>query len=257
MKNILKDEEYQTGIKIQDFPSKGRVSRIKGRTTGRLHHLLSDLETNIFYLLDYDERVVDIKEHYPLLDLTEIDVDLDNIDLKKFENKKTGEQYMFTTSFVVTLKDIKTERYLAITVKNESQLYKSTTLEKLEVERRYWRTKGIDWCIVTNKDILIEKVENIKWLLLGNIGEEIEYEKIIIDLIKDTIITNSHMKISKMLSNIGKVLNINEANILSVLKKLIVNGKLVTDLDKKILLTDELIRFEFKDGGSIGSCIIA
>lgn len=255
MENILKDEEYQTGIKIQDFPSKGRVSRIKGRTTGRLHHLLSDLETNIFYLLDYDEKVTDIKEHYPLLDLMDINVDLDNIDLKKFMNKKTGEQYIFTTSFVVTLQDINSERYLAITVKNESQLYKSTTLEKLEVERRYWSKKEIDWCIVTNRDIVIERVENIKWLLLGNIDEEIEHENIIMDLIKDTIITNSNIRISKMLSNIGKVLNINEAIILSVLKKLITNGKLVTDLDKKILLTDELIRFKFKDGDSIGRCI--
>lgn len=42
-----KIQEYKPAIKIQDFLSKGRVSRIKGKTTGRLHHLLTDLETNI------------------------------------------------------------------------------------------------------------------------------------------------------------------------------------------------------------------
>lgn len=51
-------------------------------------------------------------------------------------------------------------------------------------------------------------------------------------------------------------MNINEANVLSVLKKLITNGELVTDLDK-IVLTDELVRFKSKDGDSIERCINA
>lgn len=93
-RDMEKIQEYKAAIKIQDFPSKGRVSRIKGRTTGRLHHLLTDLETNIFYLLDFEEDVIDIKEHYPLLDLMDGEVDLEDINLNKFKNKKTGEQYI-------------------------------------------------------------------------------------------------------------------------------------------------------------------
>ena len=51
---LLKGElmEYKPWIQIQDFPSKGIVSRVKGRTTGRIHHLMSNLELRYFLLLD-------------------------------------------------------------------------------------------------------------------------------------------------------------------------------------------------------------
>lgn len=249
--------EYLSGIKIQDFPSKGRVSRVKGRTTGRLHHLLSDLETNVFYLLDFEEAVIDIKEHYPLLDLFDGGIDLENINLDKFKNKKTDEQYMFTTTFVVTIKKENKERYLALSVKNENQLYKSTTLEKLEVERRYWTAKGIKWSIITNKDISIEKVENIKWLLLSDNGESVKQENLIANLIEDTIQAKSEIKIAALIGNISRLLNISEEIVLSEFKKLIIKGSLITDLREKILLSDEIIRFNFKDGGYFERCIIS
>lgn len=247
--------DYVSAIKTQDFPSKGRVSRVKSGTTGRLHHLLSDLETNVFYLLDFEESVIDIKEHYPLLDLFDDEVDLENINLNKFKNKETNEQYMFTTTFVVTIKNENKECYLALAVKNENQLYKSTTLEKLEVERRYWKSKGIKWHIITNKDISIEKVENIKWLLLSYSNESIEQEDLIIKLIEDTIQGNTNVKISTLMNNISKVLNIGEELVLAVFKKLIIERILNTDLNKKIRLSDELERFKLKDGEYFERCI--
>ncbi|MDS0527607.1 TnsA endonuclease N-terminal domain-containing protein [Clostridium sp. SHJSY1] len=237
-----KKEEYVSGIKIQDFPSRGRVSRVKGKTTGRLHHLLSDLESNVFYLLDFQTQVIDIKEHYPLLDLFDLDINLENINLNKFKNKKTGEQYLFTTTFVITVNDEGIEKYIAISVKNESQLYKTTTQEKLEVERRYWKAKGVDWFIITNKDIEIERVENIKWLLLGD--NEIDYDKEILieNLIVDSVQTSSSVSIISLIANIEKLLELN-GEVVAVLKKMIVANKIKTDLNKKITLNDKISRF--------------
>lgn len=48
--------EYVPWVQIQDFPSKGIVSRVKGRTTGRVHHLVSNLELWYFYLIDWSEK---------------------------------------------------------------------------------------------------------------------------------------------------------------------------------------------------------
>lgn len=251
-----KIQEYKPAIKIQDFPSKGRVSRVKGRTTGRLHHLLTDLETNIFYLLDFEDKIIDIKEHYPLLDLMDGEVDLENINLNKFKNKKTGEQYIFSTTFVVTINDTNKEKYIALSVKNESQLYRGTTLEKLEVERRYWKVKGIEWSILTNRDININRVENIKWLLLNNDSGKIENEELITNLIEDTVESNNEITLNNMISNIAKVTYINEAIILTVFKRMISNKKLITDLNIKILLEDKLMRYKVAEGGEIvGRCI--
>ena len=36
--------DYLPWIRVQDFASLGVVSRVKGRTTGRVHHLLSNNE---------------------------------------------------------------------------------------------------------------------------------------------------------------------------------------------------------------------
>lgn len=237
-----KQEEYVSGIRIQDFPSRGRVSRIKGITTGRVHHLLTDLESNIFYLLDYEKEVVDIKEHYPLLDLFELGISFDNINLNKFKNKKTKEQYLFTTSFVVTINEGSKEKYIAISVKNESQLYKTTTQEKLEVERRYWKAKGIDWCILTNKDINMEKVENIKWLLLSDNVTVFKNEKLIEDFIMDNIESSKYVTIANLLKNIDELLGLN-GEALAVFKNMIISNKLKTNLFEKITLNDKIERF--------------
>lgn len=63
--------DYKPWINIQDVPSLGRVSRIKGIKTNRQHEFLSDLERNFFYLLEYSNNVVDIREQFPLLPLEE------------------------------------------------------------------------------------------------------------------------------------------------------------------------------------------
>jgi hypothetical protein len=43
--------DYSPWIHIQDFPSSGMVSRVSGTTTGRIHHLMSNLELSLFYSL--------------------------------------------------------------------------------------------------------------------------------------------------------------------------------------------------------------
>ena len=57
---------YLPWITVHDFPSKGKVVRIRGRKTGRIHHLMSQLEKTYFIMLDNDPAVEDIKEQFPL-----------------------------------------------------------------------------------------------------------------------------------------------------------------------------------------------
>jgi hypothetical protein len=55
---------YKPWLTIQDVPSQGRTARPTGWKTGRLHHL-SDIETALFYLLDWEDHVLDIREQFP------------------------------------------------------------------------------------------------------------------------------------------------------------------------------------------------
>ena len=61
-------KDYRPFIQIHDFPSLGICTRIKSETVGRVHHLFSRNELAFFYILDFDDDVIDIREQYPLLD---------------------------------------------------------------------------------------------------------------------------------------------------------------------------------------------
>ena len=77
-------KDYIPWIKIQHFPSNGRVSRIKSWKTGRVHHFLSDLETKYFYYLEWQDDVIDIREQFPLIDRSLCMIDQD----KREENRE-------------------------------------------------------------------------------------------------------------------------------------------------------------------------
>ncbi len=62
-------DKYSPWITVRDFPSTGRVSRARGWKTNRLHHLFSDHETRLFYILEWSDVVIDIREQFPLLDI--------------------------------------------------------------------------------------------------------------------------------------------------------------------------------------------
>lgn len=62
----LYGSQYKPAILIQDVPSVGRVSRIRGIKSGRMHSFMSDMERNLYYYLEYRDEVVDIREQFPL-----------------------------------------------------------------------------------------------------------------------------------------------------------------------------------------------
>ena len=156
---------YRPWVTVQDFPSSGRVSRIAGWKTGRIHHLLSDLQTKYFYMLDWSDNVVDIREHFPLLDVQEVIKDKEDLRFDLFIDKESKTPYVINTNFLITIKNSNgSNRYIARDVKMVGDLEKKKTLERLEIERRYWKSKEIDWGIVTNKEINNTFAKNIEWV---------------------------------------------------------------------------------------------
>jgi hypothetical protein len=153
-------ENYKPWITIQDFASRGMVSRIKGRTTGRIHHLLSNYETNLFFLLDWSDNITDIREQYPLSNLSDIITIAERAQIRYPFDPVSGFPYVLTSDFCVET-PCGTE---AISVKLSSELIKPRVREKLEIERRYWLSQGIEWRIVTENEIDVAKSRKIEWL---------------------------------------------------------------------------------------------
>lgn len=152
--------DYTPWILIQDFASKGMVSRVQGETTGRIHHLMSNLETSFFFIMDWSDDVLDICEQFPLLDLhTAVEI-ADKAQIKYPYDPQSGFPYVMTSDFYIQT----IGEPMVISIKTSSDLDDFRVREKLELERRYWNYHGIKWRVATEKEINMVKAKNIEWL---------------------------------------------------------------------------------------------
>lgn len=161
-------ENYSPWLDNRSFPSRGRVTRIKGIKTGRMHTFFSDLELKYFYLLEWSSEVIDIREQFPLLDDEKTTKETAEIayekGIKHPINRRDNTLNVFTTDFLITKEIDNKEVTVARTLKYKKELEKPRTIELFEIERKYWENRGVEWGIVTEKDIPKVLVDNIKWL---------------------------------------------------------------------------------------------
>lgn len=155
--------EYKPWLHIQDVPSQGLATRIKGWKTGRTHHFLSQLECHYFYLLEWSNIVVDIREQYPL-DLDETLAIAEALGIKHPATPGIKEPIVMTTDFLLTLRHGIGTSECARTVKYSKDLSSVRVAEKFEIERLYWKERNIDWGIITELDIKRTVVKNVEWI---------------------------------------------------------------------------------------------
>jgi len=122
--------------------------------------MMSSNETNLFYLLDWSDKILDIREQYPLIDLVEAIKIAESAQIRYPYDAKSGFPYVMTSDFYIE----STNGVVTIAVKPSLELEKPRVREKLEIERRYWRSKGIKWELVTEHEINNAKARNIEWL---------------------------------------------------------------------------------------------
>ena len=250
-------KDYKPWLTIQDFPSMGRVSRVYSNKTGRVHHFFSDNETRMFYLLHWEDSVIDIREHFPLLDMGQVIEDKRGLDLEKFVDKQTGTPFIFSTTFLVTIKvSLNRESYIARSVKSANELEKKHIIEKFELERRYWESKGIDWGIVTQKDIPVIKAKNIEWVYsaLDDSEERGIDNGTKMDLSKELIykLMNSSNAVRKITALFDDEFQLEKGTGLYLFRYLIAIKNIKVDMDEKIninLPASKLIQeVEFEGG---------
>lgn len=155
---------YKPWLTIHDVPSIGVVSRIKGWKTGRIHHLLSEhLETAYFYMCEWSPRIVDIREQFPLLPQEKTMFIADTLKIRYPCDPKTKEPIVITTDFMLTVQTEHGLEYWAHTVKPRDNLT-PRTIEKFEIERRFFADEGVQWRLITDKDISYNLVKNVSWV---------------------------------------------------------------------------------------------
>lgn len=151
---------YKPWLTVRDVSSKGRSHRAFGRVAKRIHHLLSDLELAVLLILDWDSRTEDIREQFPLR-IEETQALAEGAGIK--HPAKGKEPAYMTTDFLVDTSKAGMTQF-ALQAKYATDLDDRRTVEKLEIERLYWQSKGVPWFIVTEREIPIAVFKNIDWL---------------------------------------------------------------------------------------------
>ncbi|UOQ84650.1 TnsA endonuclease N-terminal domain-containing protein [Gracilibacillus salinarum] len=226
-----------------NYSSKGRVSRIYGLKTNRVHHLHSDNQYRAFLLFEFNSSVIDIRESFPLLDVDEVIDDKEDLRFDKFLDKETKEPYLLTTNFLLTVKDANgEEKDIARTVKNTTELKRKITFEKLEIERRYWQHKGIDWKVITEKQLPRQLAKNIEWiretLLVGSEGELDKDERSV--AMMRFILENDELPLKELLKIFDKKEGLQKGSGLFLFRYLIAKKELAIDLTKRIDLESKV-----------------
>lgn len=163
---------YQPWLKVSDFPSLGRVHRVFGHKSQRTHHLLSDLEMSVFLLLEWHSEVTQIREQFPLE--REVTRRLASEAMMEHSRFAGIDQYL-SSDFLVDSTNEQEPRF-ALQAKYKDALNDARTVEKLELERRYWQEKGLPWYLVTEADIPATVSKNISWLYPSQRNEQADSE---------------------------------------------------------------------------------
>jgi hypothetical protein len=127
--------DYLPWLTIRDVPSRGRSHRLRGTTTGRVHHLLSNIECGLFYLLDWNDAVVDIREQFPL-DRSTTRRLAEEMGVAHPVDVESRTPLVMTTDFVIDAVSGGQQIIVARAVKPAVDLDHPRTVEKLEIERR-------------------------------------------------------------------------------------------------------------------------
>lgn len=156
--------DYKPWLTVgRSTPSVGTSNRSGGRTTGRVHHFLSDIERNAFLIYDWAAGVVDIREQFPL-DRGETGAIAEAMGVRHPTYPRTTVPVVMTTDFLLDIVVDGRATQVARAVKPSGKLGDRRVLEKLEIERRYWVQRGVDWGIVTERDLPPVLIQNLTWL---------------------------------------------------------------------------------------------
>lgn len=256
-------ENYHPWTTTYDFSSTGRATRLKGVWIPRVFHLQSDIQYRAFLLFEFHLQLqfnsetantvglIDIRETYPLLDIMET-IGVEDLRLDKYRDKEADEPFVITTNFLLTLRDFDgKERYIARTVKNSSELKRKITWEKLEIERRYWSAKGIEWKLITEKQLPRQLAKNLEWVretLLEGDEVELDKEEMSARLLRK-LFNNNHLPVRKVLRVFDKNVGLPKGTGLFLFRYLIAKKEFRVNMNQTIDLSETVKNLSLMEMG--------
>ncbi|HGO4533111.1 TPA: TnsA endonuclease N-terminal domain-containing protein [Klebsiella pneumoniae] len=154
---------YKPWLRVQDVPSRGTSAKIQGIKTSRAHHFLSEGETCCFFQAEFLDRVVDVREQFPLLPISLCRNIADVIGIRYPKIPTTRTPVVMTTDFLLTCQTGNDTWYEAISVKPDDSFSNMRVAEKLDLERIWWELLGVSFTVFVPSVQSKIQSKNIEW----------------------------------------------------------------------------------------------
>ena len=164
--------DYRPWLTVRDFPSAGRVGRPPS-VHGRPLQLMSENERLAACVSLYDIQVVDLREQFPLPRESTLAI-ADQLGLQHPMHPTRRFPIVMTTDLLETRNEGGRRRLKAISVKPKADLDEvkhprkaARTRAKLQIERRFWEERGIEFTLLFDVVLRTGKTANMDWIMKG------------------------------------------------------------------------------------------
>lgn len=241
-RGIGRGVDYHPWIETHELSPRSWTVKLLGWKTRRIHQLLS-LHGELYYflLVQWEDDVIDIREQYPLLPIERTLIIANELGIKHPTIKnKFGkvEDVVMTTDFVITKNKDGIIYDIARDVKMSQKLNNRRTNDKFKIVKKYWEMENIDWGVVTEHEIpqmigynLLNMYQDFFWAEQMNIEENLRLR--LIFKFKDMLVQNN-FDIYKTTENFDIINGWREGESLKFFKYLILNKKILTDLNNRL-----------------------
>lgn len=180
---------YRPWIEVKDVSSLGRSRRVWSPKTGRVHHLLSDIEHDIFLAAEWSSNVRDIREQYPL-DREVTQSIAHELQIAHPTYPGTHVATVMTVDFMLTVSTAQDANTLiAINAKADDEAEDPRSIEKLEIQRTYFERIEIDHHLVYRSNIPKAVVNNLVWIRDSGLTEgQVEERAGVYESLKDAML---------------------------------------------------------------------
>lgn len=192
---------YKPWIGVLEFSSRGRSRRVAGVKTGREHQLFSDVEWELFLLLEWARNVIDIREQFPL----DRELTLEIAAMLRIRHPVypgTKVPAVMTVDFLATEERNGSRSLVAYNAKRTEEAEDARSLEKLEIQRYYFQGIGSPHHLVFSSQIPPNTVRNLTWIRGGILkpGEQEPYPNCLAENAQKMAADLAHRKSSQSLA---------------------------------------------------------
>lgn len=249
-------DAYEPLLRVQDVSSKGRKARLKYQ--GREVHLFSYLEVRAFRHFQWELGVFGIEEQF-YLEIEDTKRIAEEAGVKHPLKRGTQDLFEMSSDLVVYFKAGRNERRLARQMKFTKDLElgraKSdserrtieNTLAKLEIERRYWDERNVDWAVLTELELSEERNNNIETMLKSELDASRPdgFWQMAADRISDALVAGKGSRIVDLQRELSSDGTLSEADFTRCLVHLCATRQLMFDMEQTFSVLRPVSDFEF------------